>query len=242
MKANFLFPNIFFISVCLCLSFRLSTSFSISSLTTPTTRSFTKKTTTTQLHGFFDNGIDLEKLDETHATKEELIDFAKDTGIVLSLSTLGPGYRVLARAAHNETLIVGYIEGFVRPGGEIIHLDKMEVYKKAIRRCREENPEFTNGASGFGVGLMIGCLCLRHGIESGCKIAEFLAIDDSDFQHKRLVRHYRRLGLNEVRYVGDEKLSDVPDRMVWGGVGTLMNAELSPLLQRWTPTFRQGND
>jgi len=63
-----------------------------------------------------------------------------------------------------------------------------------------------------------------------------LAIDDGEKQHKRLVRHYKRLGLNVIRYVGED-ITNVPDRLIWGGVGTLMNAEIQPLLERWSPTF-----
>mmetsp|Transcript_27762 Transcript_27762/g.42729 ORF Transcript_27762/g.42729 Transcript_27762/m.42729 type:complete len:138 (-) Transcript_27762:640-1053(-) len=49
-------------------------------------------------------------------TIEQLDAYSKEKGIVLTLSTLGLGYRAIARAAHNESLILGYCEGFVRPG------------------------------------------------------------------------------------------------------------------------------
>jgi hypothetical protein len=68
--------------------------------------------------------------------------------------------------------------------------------------------------------------------EKGCSIAEFLAIDDEEFQHKRLVRYYKRVGFQVVKYVGDD-LQDVPARMVWGGCGTLMKEEIDVLIQKW---------
>lgn len=170
------------------------------------------------------------------ATAEDIIEFASETGVSLSIKTLGPGYRAVARAKHNETQVIGYCNGFIRPVGQILHMDKMEVFKPALVRARAENPEFTSGGTVFGVGLLLGCLCLTYGLENNCKIAEFLAIDDGEKQHKRLVRHYKRLGLNVIRYVGEDILN-VPDRLIWGGVGTLMNAEIVPLLERWSPTF-----
>ena len=68
--------------------------------------------------------------------------------------------------------------------------------------------------------------------EKGCTIAEFLAIDDEDFQHKRLVRYYRRVGFQVVKYVGEE-VQDIPDRLVWGGCGTLMKEDISVLIRMW---------
>jgi len=67
----------------------------------------------------------------------------------------------------------------------------------------------------FGLGLL-GTLGLAFGRENGCVQTEFLAIDDSDFQHRCLVRYYKRMGLKTVRYVGD-RVKDVPDRLTWGG-------------------------
>ena len=70
------------------------------------------------------------------------------------------------------------------------------------------------------------------GHEKGCSVAEFLAIDDEEFQHKRLVRFFKRAGFNPIRYVGDD-LASVPDRLVWGGCGTLMNEKIESLLLGW---------
>ena len=50
------------------------------------------------------------------ATEEQVTQYASSVGIKLSLTTLGPGYRALARASHDESQILGYCEGFIRPG------------------------------------------------------------------------------------------------------------------------------
>ena len=64
-------------------------------------------------------------------------------------------------------------------------------------------------------------------------MAEFLAIDDEEFQHKRLVRYYRRVGFRVVKYVGDD-FQDIPARLVWGGCGTLMEENIDVLIQKWS--------
>lgn len=173
-----------------------------------------------------------------------LEEYASQQGVILSLTTLGPGYRALARAKHNSSLILGYVEGFVRPGGnKLLHLDKMEVFKPSILRSRTENPnEFQGGGTSLGVGLLLGYLCLIYAREEkNCNTAEFLAINDGDFQHKRLVRYYKISGFDVIKYVGDD-WTDIPDRMVWGGCGTLLRKEIDFLLTKWTEIMVRSKD
>ena len=97
-------------------------------------------------------------------TLEDLEQFSDDSGIVISFSTLGPGYRAVARAKHDESLIMGYVEGFVRPAGQILHLDKMEVFKKIVDNAKRQAPGTMDlGGISFGVGLLMGYRCLLHG-------------------------------------------------------------------------------
>lgn len=109
---------------------------------------------------------------------DELEEQALKSRVVISFTTLGPGFRAVARAKHNETLIMGYVEGFLRPSGVILHLDKMEVFKKMVKRVRNEDPAMDFGGVSFAIGLLLGYRCLLHGVENGCSSAEFLAIDD----------------------------------------------------------------
>mmetsp|Transcript_14114 Transcript_14114/g.20154 ORF Transcript_14114/g.20154 Transcript_14114/m.20154 type:complete len:249 (+) Transcript_14114:92-838(+) len=169
----------------------------------------------------------------TSLSNEDLEDYARSVGVTLTFSSLGPAYRVVARAKHDESLILGYCEGFIRPGREILHVDKLEVWKKALEMARKESPtDFKNGGQVFGISLLLGSRSLLYAKEAGCKVAEFLAIDDEEFQHKRLVRFFKRAGFKRIRYVGDD-LASVPDRLVWGGCGTLMNNEIETLLSFW---------
>jgi len=181
------------------------------------------------------------------ADEGRLQEYAATKGITVSLTTLGPGYRAVARATHDPEQILGYCEGFVRPGGKVLHVDKLEVWKKAIAKATSTLPPPTptstntttttpfqkSAGTTFGISLLLGYICLLHGRSSGCAKAEFLAIDDEAFQHKRLVRFFSRAGFRVIRYVG-EGLGDVPDRLVWGGCGTLMERDIEGLLMEWT--------
>lgn len=166
-------------------------------------------------------------------TDNDVDEFANDRGLVISFSTLGPGYRAVARAKHDESMILGYVEGFIRPAGKILHLDKMQVFQPMAQRVKRQIPNSLDfGGVSFGLGLLLGYTCLMYGKENGCQMAEFLAIDDESFQHKRLVRYYKRVGFRVVKYVGDG-ITDIPDRLVWGGCGTLMEEEIDVLMRKW---------
>jgi len=93
----------------------------------------------------------------------QLEDYAQHQGVNLTLSTLGPGFRVVARSLLDASQILGYGEGFVRPSGDILHLDKMEVFKPQVLKCKAENPTFNGGGTTFGVGLLFGYQSLLHG-------------------------------------------------------------------------------
>ena len=160
------------------------------------------------------------------ATIEEINNFATSNGISLAFTTRGPGYRCVGVDANSTTTVVGYVEGFIRPGRKILHADKMEIFIKG------------GGGTFLGPGLLIAYACFLHGKDGGCTTAEFLAIDDAEYQHKRLVRYYKMMGFREVRYVGEE-IKHIPDRLVWGGCGTLMTEEIDVILKKWTRIIRK---
>lgn len=168
---------------------------------------------------------------------EEITTFANNNGVELQFTTKGPGYRGVAIPPNNPDNILGYIEGFIRPSGKILHADKMEIFKIALNSARRNEGTFSGGGTFLGPGLLIAYVCLLHGKESGCVDVEFLAIDDAELQHKRLVRYYKTAGFSEVRYVGEE-LKDIPDRLVWGGCGTLMTEKIDLILEKWTRIIR----
>jgi hypothetical protein len=97
-------------------------------------------------------------------TVDQLEDYSAQTGVVISFTTFGPGYRAVARAKHDETLVLGYVEGFVRPTGRILHMDKMEVYQPMLEKAKRQVPDaFDFGGISFGISLLMGYRCLLHG-------------------------------------------------------------------------------
>ena len=171
----------------------------------------------------------------------EITDFASRNGVELRFTTRGPGYRCVAASRADPENVLGYVEGFVRPGGRILHADKMEIFKSAVNSARRAGGgEFDGGGTFLGPGLLIAYVCFLHGRDCGCTTAEFLAIDDAEFQHRRLIRYYKMMGFREVRYVGEE-LRDIPDRLVWGGCGTLMTEDIDAVLTKWTRIIRRSS-
>lgn len=61
----------------------------------------------------------------------------------------------------------------------------------------------------------------------------------ADHQHARLVKYYSYFGFQTVKVVGENGLRDVPDQVVWGGVGTRMDADLPQMLRKWSPALRK---
>lgn len=51
----------------------------------------------------------------------------------------------------------------------------------------------------------------------------------ADAWHKRLVRYYSYFGFQRVRAVGDNGLRDLPDLLVWGGVGEHLTLQCAGL-------------
>jgi len=178
-------------------------------------------------------------------TLEDLEDYAssESVNVVVSFTTFGPGYRAVARAKHDESIVMGYVEGFLRPTQpKILHLDSMVIFQPVLERVRKTHPNTLNfGGVSIGLGVLMGYRCLLHATEASNgprEIAEFLAIDDEDFQHKRLVRYYKRAGFTVVKYVGED-VGSIPDRLVWGGCGTLMNADIPVLMGKWTTLMKK---
>ena len=62
----------------------------------------------------------------------------------------------------------------------------------------------------------------------------------ADYQHKRLVKYYIRLGFHKVLEVGNNGLSDLPHLLVWGGAGTRMNCVPQTFLQQWASVLRRS--
>ncbi len=165
---------------------------------------------------------------------QPLLTYARSSGLDLRVTTFGPFFRATCRLLNNQTHILGVSEGVCRLG--ILHIDSMVVPEGQARKAEECGGQ---GARVGGVGTLLGTFVLAHGSERGCRLAEILAVDDGGEGHKRLVRHYGRLGLEEVKYVGDG-VEDILDRMVWGARGTRMKGDIEVVMGRWVNAFEKA--
>jgi hypothetical protein len=64
-----------------------------------------------------------------------------------------------------------------------------------------------------------------------CRRARFLAIHDTDRQHRRLVRYFRALGFEPLRTLGSAP-ADWGPRLIWGGSGLLMEGDCEETIRR----------
>jgi len=179
----------------------------------------------------------LAKVLYQQATQEQVIEYAKHHGISLSVSSFGLAFRSTARATKNADLILGYCEGFFRPTGSIVQIEKLIVWKDGLLKAKQLDPSSFQAHAGntFGISLLVGYMALLHACNQSRHFdkVEFLAIDDEPHQHKRLVRFFQRAGFSVIRYVGDD-WKDIPDRVIWGGCGTLMDCDIKRTLTKWT--------
>ncbi|KAK2664882.1 hypothetical protein Ddye_003456 [Dipteronia dyeriana] len=150
----------------------------------------------------------------------------------LQLQTLGPFFRITAKSLETQNEL-GRAEGLIRIwfGGRVLHLDSVRLRRETLGMER----------SIFGIGLFIGAVAVRYGFDSGCSTAQLLAINDSDLYHAKLVRFYKRIGFKVVHEVTGSTIGDLAHLLVWGGVGTRMDANVEDLLIKWCTRFKSQN-
>ncbi|KAL3638501.1 hypothetical protein CASFOL_017872 [Castilleja foliolosa] len=169
-----------------------------------------------------------ENLEISLPTMSDIMDSSRAQNLDLKLQTFGPFFRITAKSLETQREL-GRAEGVIRVwfGGKILHLDSIRLQRETIGMEK----------SIFGIGLFIGAVAIRHGYERGCKKAELLAINDTDLYHSKLVRFYKRLGFETVYEVRGSSVGDVSHMVVWGGVGTRMDANLQHLMIKWCSRF-----
>ncbi|EFJ36196.1 hypothetical protein SELMODRAFT_78184 [Selaginella moellendorffii] len=161
-----------------------------------------------------------------------ILDVAARRGVSLELKKLGPFFTVIASNSKDQALL-GEARGVIRPwiDGMVLHLDSIRMTRAS--KIKQDKPL-------FGVALVIGAAAIRHGYDCGCSRAELLAINDSDLYHSKLRRYYQRVGFEAVYEVSGESLRDLPHMLVWGGIGTRMDASIHHLLVKWSKVFDSG--
>lgn len=159
---------------------------------------------------------------------------AVSRGLHIGVKDLGPFYRVVCREGNENGKIWAVTSGFVVPPLKFMHCDTLQIFTKGVRG--DEGDRVRGGP--LGLGLLLGAATFSWGYERGCRKAEILAINDDDSTHARLVRYYRYFGFKPVYQVEGDKPGDIPHLLVWGGVGTRMDADMEAMLQRWSSAVR----
>ncbi|KAK1414558.1 hypothetical protein QVD17_30304 [Tagetes erecta] len=169
---------------------------------------------------------------KTHIQKPSMSDIlqsSKAQNLDLNLQTFGPFFKITAKSLKTNKEL-GKAEGMIRvwwKKGKILHLDSIRLTRDTLGMDR----------SVFGIGLFIGAVMIRYGYDCGCKTAQLLAINDSDIYHDKLVKFYRRIGFETVYEVTGSSMADLAHMLVWGGVGTRMDANVEHLLLKWCTRF-----
>lgn len=163
-------------------------------------------------------------------TTEDILESSRAQKLELNLQKMGPFFRITATSSETKNEL-GRAEGVIRVwfDGKILHLDSIRLRRETLTLMDR---------SIFGVGLFIGAVAIRHGFDSGCAIAQLLAINDSDLYHSKLVRFYSRIGFKAVHEVDGSSFGDLSHMLVWGGRGTRMDANIEDLLIKWCTRFK----
>ena len=153
---------------------------------------------------------------------EQLESEAQQRGLILRLKVGRPlglfTVRVVvgSATADGRLLLQGELKAWAYPAERGLQLDTMRVVP----------------AAATGTGDLIWAATMAWAAESTpCRSARLLAIHDDDRQHRRLVRYFQQRGFRTVRRV-DAAAWDLPLRLIWGGAGALMQADVDQVMQR----------
>ncbi|KAK9183901.1 hypothetical protein WN943_024246 [Citrus x changshan-huyou] len=187
-------------------------------------------------------------------TMSDILASSKAQNLDLQLQTLGPFFRITAKSLETDNEL-GRAEGLIRVWlkGRVLHLDSIRLKRETLGMER----------SIFGIGLFIGAVAVRYGYDCGCTTAELLAINDSDLYHTKnaslklkihgrerceilldnidlVVRFYKRIGFKVVHEVTGSTMGDLAHMLIWGGIGTRMDANVEELLLKWCSSKSQA--
>jgi len=186
-------------------------------------------------------------------TLAEVEDAAREVGCEIKINAVGPKFRLellweggkALPAPRIQTLgyqddsppppeLLGYCDGFTQPSGAT-HLEAIEIrkYTGFWARKKESGAKRYAATKPLQPGILLAygtaCWIREKGPFSNAK-AQLLCIKDDERQQRSLIRFYRRLGFEKLREIGSG-LQSVPDRIVWGGEGTVMEIDVDVMRQ-----------
>jgi hypothetical protein len=172
--------------------------------------------------------------DKSKFTIAEIDEYAKICGLRIKCTENALSLRLDAFPLNDDINAIGYLTAFIRPIPlGLLQLDTIQV------KNRRQNLGFKRElwtVDGPGISFIMGSYALRWASDKGCNEAELLAVNDSERMEAILVKLYESFGLKIIRKVGDD-LASVPDRLLWGAVGTLMKLDINKFFSEWTPKF-----
>eukprot|EP01038_Epipyxis_sp_PR26KG_P004670 gene4670-6561_t len=193
------------------------------------------------------NEIDqMKKVDQVIPFNIEQIEkYASKLGILIRASEVGgvflrlEAYTIGPTGSNESAELIGYLTGFIRPiPFKLFQLDTIQVKnRRQTLGFKRKNWKM----DGPGISFIMGSWALKWAYDRGCKSAELLAVRDSDRMHDILVKLYQSFGFVFLRAVNDDSGS-IPDRLVWGAVGTLMKLDITKFWKEWTPKFIELNN
>jgi hypothetical protein len=152
------------------------------------------------------------------------------SNLTLRLNTIGPFFKLTCHHAEDSQVVLGETDGFVVPPLRILHVDSMRIYNSRLKKLKQNVDDHEANIGIMGLGRVLAKAIAAHGFAVGCVKAEILAINDDDETHRKLVMYYKRLGFKPVREVTGG-LADLPHMLVWGGVGTRMDADIEAFIR-----------
>lgn len=146
-------------------------------------------------------------------------------GVLYGLRVAVAQQMAVAEQGPSRLQLLGELKGWAWPHPAGLHLDTLQV----VGRRSGPNPA---GVGSLAVGPLIVAATFAWALEqTPCRRAQILAIRDDGPQHRLLVRYFRRLGLVPRRELG-AALWDLPERLLWGGSGLLMEGDCEQVLER----------
>lgn len=148
-------------------------------------------------------------------------------GYCLQNHCVGPLLNISILRAHDQPQpsYAGAVTGAILPNNRL-HIESY----KAIPRDAD------GGLLHLSPGMMLFIAALAFANEKGVTNVYGLAIRDAPQQHRRLVRYLKKFGGVEVQKV-TESIRDVPARMFYGGVGTVIRGNVPEMLERGCNMF-----
>lgn len=161
--------------------------------------------------------------------------YAEFAGLLLKKEESALSLRLEAYPIENPDVSIGYLTCFIRPFPfGLLQLDTIQI-KNRRQTLGFKRKSWT--MDGPGISFIMGSWALRWAFNKGCRKAELLAVNDSESMHAILIKLYESFGFTQVREL-TEMQESVPDRLVWGAVGTLMKLDLNDFFENWNPRFQ----